>query len=235
MDDFITLKGVSKTVRNTSVIKDLTLSISSGRIVGLLGNNGIGKTTLLRLLGNMQLPDEGEIRIENMPVSAATARKIVYLLAPDHLFEWMRVKDAIAYQQDFFPDFDTKKAYRICDEIGINPEERIDRMSKGNQERVCLILAFSRNAKLYLMDEPLGGIDPTFKRGIKRFILENLPEDATIIMSTHLLKDLEMLFDQILIMKEQTIISIDTDEIRAERGQSIDDYYEEVMSDAVNH
>lgn len=85
------------------------------------------------------------------------------------------------------------------------------------------------------MDEPLGGIDPTFKRGIKRFILENLPEDATIIMSTHLLKDLEMLFDQILIMKEQTIISIDTDEIRAERCQSIDDYYEEVMSDAVNH
>lgn len=97
------IKGVSKSVHHKVVIKDLTISIPSGRIVGLLGNNGIGKTTLLRLLGNMQLPDEGEIRIENKPVSAAVAKNIVYLLAPDHLFEWMRVKDAIAFQKDFFP------------------------------------------------------------------------------------------------------------------------------------
>ena len=116
MSDLVSIKGLSKKVRETPVIKDLPLSIPAGRIIGLLGNNGIGKTTLLRLIGNLQLPDEGEIRIGDKAVSAATAKSTAYLLTPEQLFDWMKVRDAITYFRDFFPDFDEGKARRISEE-----------------------------------------------------------------------------------------------------------------------
>lgn len=234
MSDLVSIKGLSKKVRGTPVIKDLTLSIPSGRIIGLLGNNGIGKTTLLRLIGNLQLPDEGEIRIGDKAVSAATAKSTAYLLTPEQLFDWMKVRDAITYFRDFFPDFDEAKARRICEELEIDPQVKIKELSKGNKEKVCLMLAFSRNVKLYLLDEPMGGIDPTLKRNVKKFILENIPEDATVILSTHLIKDMEVLFDQLLIMKDYSVLSVDAEEMRASRNLSVDDYYAEVMSDGGN-
>ncbi|MDD4096095.1 MAG: ABC transporter ATP-binding protein [Oscillospiraceae bacterium] len=234
MSDLVSIKGLSKKVRETPVIKDLTLSIPAGRIIGLLGNNGIGKTTLLRLIGNLQLPDEGEIRIGDKAVSAATAKSTAYLLTPEQLFDWMKVRDAITYFRDFFPDFDEAKARRICEELEIDPQSKIKELSKGNKEKVCLMLAFSRNVKLYLMDEPMGGIDPTIKRNVKKFILENIPEDATVILSTHLIKDMEVLFDQLLIMKDHSVLSVDAEEVRASRNLSVDDYYAEVMSDDGN-
>lgn len=230
MSDLISIKGVSKNLRGTSVIRDLTLSIPSGRIIGLLGDNGIGKTTLLQLIGNFLLPDEGEIRIADVPVSSATRKCTSFLLSPEQLFDWMNVRDAIAYYRDFFPDFDEQKARRICGEFGIDPQGKIKDLSKGNKEKVCLMLAFSRNVKLYLLDEPMGGIDPTMKRDVKRFILENIPEDATVILSTHLIKDMEVLFDQLLIMKDYSVLSVDAEEVRAKRNMSVDDYYAEVMS-----
>ena len=125
MSDLVSIKGLSKKVRETPVIKDLPLSIPAGRIIGLLGNNGIGKTTLLRLIGNLQLPDEGEIRIGDKAVSAATAKSTAYLLTPEQLFDWMKVRDAITYFRDFFPDFDEGKARRICEELEIDPQVKI--------------------------------------------------------------------------------------------------------------
>jgi len=235
MDDFISIKGISKKYGSTYIIKDMSMSIPSGRIIGLLGDNGIGKTTFLRLLGNLQQPDEGEIQIEQIPVSQMNVKDIVYLLEPANIFDWMKVKDSIAFYRDFYEDFDAEKALRICREFGLDPNVRISRLSKGSKEKVCLMLAFSRNAKLYLMDEPLGGIDPTLKKNIKMFILENIPADATIIMATHLLKDLEVLFDQIIIMGTGKIIYVDTDEIRETRNQSIDEYYSEVMENAADN
>lgn len=236
MDEFIQIKGISKKYDNKYVIKDVSMSIPSGRIIGLLGDNGIGKTTLLKLLGNLQKPDQGEILIDNTPVNQMKAKDIVYLLDPVNIFDWMKIKDAIAYHSDFQADFDKEKALRICREFGLDPYSKITRLSKGNQEKVCLMLAFSRNAKLYLMDEPLGGIDPTLKKEIKKFILENIPADATIIMATHLLKDLEVLFDQIIIITgTDKIIYVDTDEIRKNRNQSIEEYYVEVIENAACH
>lgn len=236
MDDFIQIEGISKKYDNKYVIKDVSMSIPSGRIIGLLGDNGIGKTTLLKLLGNLQKPDKGEIRIDNLPVTQVSAKDIVYLLEPANIYDWMKIKEAIAFYSDFQADFDKEKALRICGEFGLDPNAKITRLSKGNKEKVCLMLAFSRNAKLYLLDEPLGGIDPTLKKNIKKFILENIPTDATIIMATHLLKDLEVLFDQIIIIiGVGKIIYVDTDEIRETRNQSIDEYYAEVMENAASH
>ena len=235
MDDFISIKGISKKYGSTYIIKDMSMSIPSGRIIGLLGDNGIGKTTFLRLLGNLQQADEGEIRIEQTPVSQMNMKNIVYLLEPANIFDWMKVKDSIAFYRDFYEDFDAEKALRICREFGLDSNVRISRLSKGSKEKVCLMLAFSRNAKLYLMDEPLGGIDPTLKKNIKMFILENIPADATIIMATHLLKDLEVLLDQIIIMGAGKIIYVDTDEIRETRNQSIEEYYAEVIENAADN
>lgn len=236
MDDFIQIEGISKKYDNKYVLKDVSMSIPSGRIIGLLGDNGIGKTTLLRLLGNLQKPDKGEIRIDNTPASQMKAKDIVYLLEPANIYDWMKIKEAIAFYSDFQPDFDKERALRICCEFGLDPNAKITRLSKGNKEKVCLMLAFSRNAKLYLLDEPLGGVDPTLKKNVKKFILENIPTDATIIMATHLLKDLEVLFDQIIIITgEGRIIYVDTDEIRETRNQSIDEYYAEVIENAASH
>jgi len=235
MDNLISIKGISKKYNNTFVINDVSMSIPSGRIIGLLGDNGIGKTTLLKLLGNIQQPDKGEIRIGETLVSQMNAKDIVYLLEPVNIYDWMKIKDAISFYRDFYEDFDAQKALRICREFGLDPKARITRLSKGNKEKVCLLLAFSRQAKLYLMDEPFGGIDPTLKKNIKKFILENIPVNATIIMATHLIKDLEVLFDQIIILGAGKIVYVDTDEIRETRNQSIDEYYSEVMENAADN
>jgi len=235
MDDLISIKGISKKYYNTYVMKDVTMSIPFGRIIGLLGDNGIGKTTFLKLLGNIQQPDKGEIRIGETPVNQMNTKDIVYLLEPANIYDWMKVKDAISFYRDFYEDFDAQKALKICSEFGLDPNVRITRLSKGNKEKVCLLLAFSRQAKLYLMDEPFGGIDPTLKKNIKKFILENIPANATIIMATHLIKDLEVLFDQIIILGAGKIVYVDTDEIRETRNQSIDEYYSEVMENAADN
>jgi len=236
MDDFIQIEGISKKYDNKYVMKDVSITIPSGRIIGLLGDNGIGKTTLLKLLGNLQKPDRGEIRIDHTPVSQMKAKDIVYLLEPANIYDWMKIKQAIAFYSDFHADFDKDRALRMCREFGLDLNARITRLSKGNKEKVCLMLAFSRKAKLYLLDEPLGGMDPTLKKNIKKFILENIPTDATIIMATHLLKDLEILFDQIIIMTGAgKIIYVDTDEIRGTRNQSVEDYYAEVIENAASH
>jgi ABC-2 type transport system ATP-binding protein len=236
MDDFIQIKNISKKYDNKFVIMDLSMSIPSGRIIGLLGDNGIGKTTLLKLLGNLQKPDRGEIRIDNTPLNLMLSKDIVYLLEPANIYDWMNIKQAIAFHSDFQADFDKGNALRLCREFGLDLHARVNRLSKGNKEKVCLMLAFSRTAKLYLMDEPLGGIDPTLKKNMKKFILENIPTDATIIMATHLIKDLEVLFDQVIIMTGVgKIIYVDTDEIRRTRNQSIEEYYSEVIENAAGH
>lgn len=234
MNDLVKIEGVYKKYYENYVIKNLNLKIPANRIIGLLGNNGIGKTTFLRLLANIIHADKGSITFFNEQGKSDGIESVAYLLEPANFYEWMKIKDAIEYYQDFFPDFDTKKAFKLFEEFKLSPEAMINKLSKGNKERVCFLLALSRNVKLYLLDEPMAGLDPLFKKNIKKTLLSNIPEGATVIMATHLLRDLEILFDQIIIMKENQVICANTEEIREKLHLSVEAYYMEVMENVEN-
>lgn len=228
MAEFIRVEGLAKKYNSNYIIKDLSLNIPRGRIIGLLGENGVGKTTLLRLLGDLLYKDSGIITLDQQPM-ASNLSKIAYLLEPTNLYEWMKIKDAITYYKDFFDDFDKQKAMQLCYEFNLEPDQKISKLSKGNKERVCLLLMLARQACLYLMDEPMGGLDPSFKKQMKKIILSNIQKEATVIIATHLIKDLESLFDQVIIMKENEIIHVGADEIRERHNKSIEDFYLEVV------
>ena len=220
------------------IFRNLNFEISEGKIVGLLGENGIGKTTLLRTISGLLKADEGRVDIYNTindPTDiqkiayTADSKKVAYLLDPSHIFDWMKVKDILSYYKDFFVDFDYEKALRLCTEYNINPNNKIVKLSKGNKERVCFLVNISRNVPLYLLDEPMAGFDPKFKKEMMQMLVQNMNEYSVIIIATHLLKDMETLFDEVIIMKKDGIMIESTDEIREVRKQSLDSFYMEVV------
>ena len=221
------------------IFRNLNFEISEGKIVGLLGENGIGKTTLLRTISGLLKADEGRVDIHNtindttdiqkIAYTAEDSKKVAYLLDPYHIFDWMKVKDILSYYKDFFEDFDYEKALRLCTEYNINPNNKIEKLSKGNKERVCFIVNISRNVPLYLLDEPMAGFDPKFKKEMMKMLVQNMNENSVIIIATHLLKDMETLFDEVIIMKKAGIMIESTDEIREVRKQSLDSFYMEVV------
>ena len=224
MDNIIAVSNLSKSYGKKVVFNNISFSLPCNRIIGLLGDNGIGKTTLLKLIANILKPDSGIISIEGQSVSRKTRDKVSFLLEPINFYSFMRVKDAIQYYKDFFKDFDYDKAMNLCQAFELDLSLPIKKLSKGNQERLCLLLNISRNVPLYLLDEPVAGFDPKFKRDLIKTILSNLGDNVTMIISTHLLRDLQSVFDEILILKKHEIIQASSDDIRA-KGISIEDYY----------
>lgn len=231
MSEIIRVNGLTKRYQKEIVLDQVSFGVESGRVIGLLGKNGIGKTTLLRILAGLSLPDEGEVLFQGKPMVYGTIKKVSYLMEAKEFYDWMTIKDAIQFYQDFFPDFEVERARKLCGEFELDPNKKIVKLSKGNQERVSFLLAICRRVSLYLMDEPMGGLDPLFKSYLKRILLDNIPEGATVIMATHLLKDLELLFDQVIIMHGSRVIVKDTDEIRSRLRLSIENYYMEVIAD----
>jgi ABC-2 type transport system ATP-binding protein len=222
---------VTKRYQGETVLDKISLQIEAGRVIGLLGKNGVGKTTLLRILSNLNNPDEGKVLFEGKLMDYRSITKLSYLFGENEFYDWMRVMDAIQYYQDFYPDFDIERANRLCQEFHLEPKKMIKKLSRGNKERLFLLLTLCRRVKLYIMDEPMEGLDPSFKRNLKKILLENLPEGATVVLATHLLKDLELLFDQVMIMQGNQVNVIDTDEIRSTLNKSVEDYYMEVILD----
>jgi len=228
MDDIITVNNLSKRFGRNVVFDNLSFSLPRGRIIGLLGENGVGKTTLLRLIADILQPDKGEILIDGEKVSRQTRDKVSYMPEPSNLYSFMRVRDAIQYYKDFFPDFNNEKAIKMRREFKLGLSRFVDIMSKGNQERLCLLLTLSRNAPIYLLDEPLGGLDPKIKNDFVKTILANVGEGATLVISSHLLRDLQAVFDDIVILKQGEVVVASAEEIRAQ-GRSVEDYYLEVV------
>ena len=230
MDRILECKSLTKKFKENIALKDVNLSIGKGRIVGLLGPNGSGKTTFIKIAAGLLTPTAGDIAIGGNFVGVETKKTVSYL--PDHNFltPWMSVEGMIRYFEDFYEDFSRERAEKMLENLSINRKAKIKTLSKGTQEKVALILVMSRKAGLYLLDEPIAGVDPATRDYILRTILSNFDGDATIIISTHLISDVEQILSDVILIKDGEVALCDTvDSIRDTYGKSVDEYFREVF------
>lgn len=230
MSNILECKNITKTFGTKTALNNLNLSIGRGKIVGLLGPNASGKTTLIKLCNELLTPTSGEIIIGGNKPGIETKKIVSYLPERTYLNDWMRVSELIDFFKDFYKDFRPEKAYDMLSKLNINPQDKIKTMSKGTKEKVQLILVMSRDAELYLLDEPIGGVDPAARDYILDTILNNYSENATVIISTHLIADIEKILDEVVFIKEgQVFLTKTVDEIREENGKSVDSLFREVF------
>ncbi|CAI3575781.1 putative ABC transporter, ATPase component [Clostridium neonatale] len=223
-------KNLVKTFSNKQALKGINLSIKRGRIVGLLGPNGSGKSTLTKIANGLLTPTSGEILINGMHPGIETKKMVSYLPERTCLNDWMKVSDIISFFRDFYENFNSEKAYDMLKKLNINPNDKLKTMSKGTKEKVQLILVMSREAKLYFLDEPIAGVDPAARDYILNTILTNYNEDATIIITTHLISDIERILDDVIFISHGEIALEKTvDEIREDEGKSVDSLFREVF------
>jgi ABC-2 type transport system ATP-binding protein len=230
MNNILECRNLTKIFGTVKALDNVTLSIPQGKIVGLLGPNASGKTTFIKLCNQLLTPTEGEILIGGMKPGIETKKIISYLPEKNYLNEWMKVSDIIGLFNDFYADFNKEKAYDMLKSLGIRPNDKLKSMSKGTKEKVQLILVMSREAQLYLLDEPIGGVDPAARDYILDTILRNYNENATIVISTHLISDIEKILDEVIFIREgQIVLTKTVDEIREEYGKSVDSLFREVF------
>lgn len=227
----IECKNLSKSYGNKTALNNVNLSLEGGHIIGLLGPNGSGKTTLIKLMVGLLQPSLGEILIDNEAPSPSTKAKISYLSDASGLPEYMSVQQLLNFYKDFYQDFDEQRAKKMLDSLSIDPKSRYKTLSKGTREKVQLILTMSRRAKFYILDEPIAGVDPAARDYILKTILANFDEDATLVISTHLIADVEAVLDQAIFLKEGEVVLFDTvDAIREEKKKSLNEFFKEVYA-----
>ena len=231
MSEILTCEALTKCYeKDKTALDGAELHIQFGRIVGLLGPNGSGKTTLIKLANGLLQPTAGSIRIAGMVPGTDTKAIVSYLPDADWLPDWMRVEQLVEMFRDFYADFDPVKAGEMLKRLELDPRAKLKTLSKGNKEKVQLILAMSRDARLYLLDEPIGGVDPAARDYILSTILDHYSRDATIILSTHLIRDIEPVLDEAVFLKEGRVFAHrEAEEIRETEGMSVDAYFREVF------
>lgn len=208
----------------------INLSFEKGRIIGLLGPNGSGKTTFIKLCNGLITPTGGTLLIDGKAPGFETKALVSYLPEQTYLNDWMKVSDIFGFFSDFYADFDIQKARHMLSSLGIGEKERLKTLSKGTKEKVQLILVMARQAKLYLLDEPIGGVDPAARDYILNTIINNYNQDATVVISTHLISDIERVLDDVVFLKNGQVALVSTvDEIRESRGMSVDALFREVF------
>ena len=220
------INNLNKSFDNKEILKDINLSIQSGKIIGLLGKNGVGKTTLIKLINDLLTPTSGEILIKGQKIGVETKKVISYLPERTYLNKQMKVSEVISYFEDFYDNFDSEKAKKLLKDLDLDINQKLSKMSKGMQEKVQLVLVMSRNADLYVLDEPLGGVDPATRDYILDTILSNFNENASVIISTHLISDIEKILDEVIFIdKGQIVLQSDTDKLRNKENASIDEIF----------
>lgn len=228
----IELRGLSKSFGKKIVLENIDLTIPERQIVGLLGPNGSGKTTLLKILAGALTDYSGEARIHGEEIGPTSKALVAYLPERPIVDENWLVEKLIEYYQDMFSDFDKEKSIEMLHRFKLDEKMRIKSMSKGMKEKLSLAVLMGRNAKVYLLDEPLGGVDPASRGSILEKIISNFNEDSTMIISTHLISDIEPILDRVVFIKDaQIILNEEADTIRLEQQKSIDEYFREVYRD----
>lgn len=229
-DVILECKSLTKDYGNKKALDGIDITIKKGRIVGLLGPNGSGKSTLIKLANGLLTPTNGEILIKGMKPGVETKKIVSYLPERTYLNNWMRVSDIIKLFSDFYEDFNSEKAYDMLKKLKINANDKLKTMSKGTKEKVQLILVMSREADLYFLDEPIAGVDPAARDYILNTIITNYNENSTIVISTHLISDIEKVLDDVIFISYGEIyLTKSVDDIRAKEGKSVDELFREVF------
>ena len=230
MDNVLVCKDLTKRYGKVLALDNISLTLQSGRIVGLLGPNGSGKTTLIKLINGLLTPDSGSVTVCGNRPGPLSKAEVSYLPDSIYLNSWMTVKQIVDFFRDFYQDFRPELAYEMLEKLGISPEKRLKTLSKGNKEKVCLILTMSRNAKLYVLDEPIAGVDPAARDYVISTIINNYNPEATVLISTHLISDVEQALDEVIFIQNGHILLQKTvDAIREENGKSVDALFREVF------
>lgn len=230
MGPILECHALTKRFGSKEALSEVTCQIPRGRIIGLLGPNGSGKTTLIKTAAGLLTPTTGELLISGMRPSVETRKIVSYLPERTYLSEWMTAAEVIRFFSDFYQDFNEVKAFNMISDLGIDVKQRIKSMSKGTKEKVQLILVMSREADLYMLDEPIGGVDPAARDYILSTIISNYRENATVILSTHLIADIEKVLDDVVFISQGKIVmQSSVDDIRETQGKSVDELFREVF------
>lgn len=231
MGSLIEISGMNKSYgAGKQIFNNLNFNLESGKIIGLLGPNGSGKTTLIKLLSGLLRPEAGSILIDGKKIGPETKAIVSYLPERTYFNEYLKVENLVNMFEDFYADFDAGRAYQMMGLLNINPAMVLKKLSKGNKEKVQLIMVMSRRAKLYLLDEPIAGVDPAARDYILDTILTNYDKEASILISTHLIQDIENILDDVVFIKEGNIVCHqEADALREEKGKSIDEIFREVF------
>ena len=224
--ELLECKNLCKNYAEKQVLKDINLKIPKGKIIGLLGKNGTGKTTLIKLINDLLTPTSGEVLIKGKKPGVESKDIIAFLPERTYLDREMSVKDAIKYFEEFYKNFDSQKAMKLLKDLDLDINTKISKMSKGMQEKLQLILVMSRKAELYILDEPLGGVDPATRDYILDTILSNFSEGASVIISTHLISDIERILDEVIFVDQgKIVLTSSADELRNKENASIDEVF----------
>ena len=230
MTPILECNGLSKRYGTKEALKNINLIIQPGQIIGLLGPNGSGKTTLIKLINGLLQPSAGSILVNGMKPGLETKKIVSYLSDKNYLSDWMKVEDILQMFEDFYPDFNRQKANEMLKDLEIDEKQKFKTLSKGTKEKVQLILVMAREAKLYVLDEPIAGVDPAARDYILRTILRNYNPEATVIISTHLIADVEQIFDAVIFINKGEINLFETvDDVRLKHGKSVDQLFREVF------
>lgn len=230
MENILSCKKLSKSYGKTLALDGLDLELERGKIVGLLGPNGSGKTTLIKIICGLLTPTSGEVKVDGKEIGVETKKIVSYLFDRTYIPKWMKVNDILDFFEDFYKDFSRQTALEMLKSLDINPDTKFKSMSKGTKEKVQLILVMSRKADLYLLDEPIAGVDPAARDYILKTIISNYNENATVVISTHLIADIEPVLDQVVMIQNgKLVINSSVDEIRETKGMSVDAMFREVF------
>ncbi len=224
------IENVSKSFGNKKVLNKVSLKLEKGMIMGLLGKNGSGKTTLLKLINDLLTPDEGKILVNGNEVGVLSKKDISFLPERTYLEPNMRVEEVLNFFKEFYEDFDIEKARKLLEKLDLDEKARLSKMSKGMKEKVQLVLVMSRKAKLYILDEPLGGVDPSTRDYILKTIISNFSEDSSLLISTHLISDVEKILDQVVFIDQgQIVLHEKADELRDKNNCSVDEVFRRML------